>query len=51
LSGSAAIYIFDGTFGAYRWITSAKVFNKYGFSWGKVVTQSDVQPPGADWNN
>jgi hypothetical protein len=38
------VYIYDSTLGAYRWITTAEVFNKYGFSWGKIRTQAYIYP-------
>lgn len=43
------VYIYDGTFLSYRWIVSRTVFDKYGFSWGKI---RDIPPPlfrGPDW--
>jgi hypothetical protein len=49
------IYIFDGTYpnAPYRWIVSGTVFSdKYGFSWGKVITAGSpnpVTPRGPDW--
>lgn len=48
------IYIFDGTYvNPYRWIVSGTVFSdKYGFSWGKVITAGSTAPPtprGPDW--
>jgi len=39
---SPNVYIYDdsdGGNGGYRWITSAAVFNEYGFFWSKIVTQ------------
>jgi hypothetical protein len=41
---AASVYIWDVNGGGYRWITSGTIFNKYGFSWGKIRTQSSVSP-------
>ena len=38
------VYIYDSTYGEYRWITSPQIFNKYGFSWGKIKTQGSIYP-------
>lgn len=43
------VYIYDSTFPGYRWIVNASVFNKYGFSWGKIGTISSPTPRSPDW--
>jgi hypothetical protein len=48
-SGDSRVYIYDSTYPGYRWIVSAAVFNKYGFSWGKIVTISSPTPRAPDW--
>lgn len=48
-SSSPAVYIYDSGGGGYRWITSEAVFNKYGFSWGKIKTLSSISPISS-WN-
>ncbi|GGU82716.1 hypothetical protein [Lentzea flava] len=55
LSSGPAIYIWDAQIvsgGAYRWITSEAVFNKYAFAWSKVRTQSSIGPIAVNypWN-
>jgi hypothetical protein len=42
------VYIWDIDLG-YRWIVSGEVFNKYGFSWGKIHTIDSVSYRGPDW--
>lgn len=44
------VYIWDSSVG-YRHIVSAEVFNKYGFSWGKIRNQTVVGPidPDRPW--
>jgi len=36
------VYIWDASYGCHRWIVNGTVFNKYAFSWGKIVTESSV---------
>lgn len=51
-SDSPRVYIWDATLqsgAAYRWITTPEIFDKYGFSWGKIRTQSSVSPINDDW--
>jgi hypothetical protein len=50
------VYIWDDAVvsgGAYRWIVSAEIFDKYGFSWSKIRTQDAVAPVAIDspWDN
>jgi hypothetical protein len=52
LTVSPEVYIWDAWYGYYRHITSATVFNKYAFSWGKIRSQTVVGPinPNHTWN-
>jgi hypothetical protein len=43
------IYIWDYAMGAYRWIRSEAVFNKYAFSWAKVRTVNSIGSTGLIW--
>lgn len=49
LTGTPNVYIWDAPVGAYRLITTAEVFNKYGFSWGKIAPQGNISPISAAW--
>ncbi|MGW0706361.1 hypothetical protein ACWD4G_10410 [Streptomyces sp. NPDC002643] len=42
-SSSSKVYIYDSSYGGYRWITSADTFNHYDFAWGKIRTQ-EIDP-------
>jgi hypothetical protein len=49
---SSNVYIWDSSMpssGAFRWIAGQEIFNKYGFSWSKIGTQSSVTPIAAQW--
>jgi hypothetical protein len=48
-ASSSATYVWDQFGGGYRWITSPAVFNKYGFSWGKIRTVSCICDTGPNW--
>jgi hypothetical protein len=49
LAGTPNVYVWDAPVDAYRLITTADVFNKYGFSWGKIVSQDAVAPISDVW--
>ncbi|WP_030598833.1 hypothetical protein [Streptomyces fulvoviolaceus] len=50
-STSPRVYIWDDSYDDYRWITSEAVFNKYGFSWSKIITSSSVPAYGPNWSS
>lgn len=48
-SGTSAVYIWDASYGGYRWITSQAIFNKYGFDSSKIRAVSSVGPVTTNW--
>ncbi|MFS8104595.1 hypothetical protein LFM09_46585 [Lentzea alba] len=46
---SDRVYIYDVDHQVYRWIVSGEVFNKYGFSWGKIQTLDRLHSGRPDW--
>lgn len=50
LSGTPGIYIYDYSYGGFRWITSQSVFDRYGFAASKIRAVSALGPIVANWS-